>query len=373
MRLKLEIGAIVIAMLVVVGVGMFGDRDQGSVALPSGPSSTEQTARLEPTAPPGPVDVLALEHFGGRLDNAASRPEENTTTRLWVFDSVGPRHQATELLPDRTGAQGDPAWSASGALAFTESGRLDQVYLTTRSGDTPTLLEIPCATTCGHSQASFSPDGTHVVVRRVVFGAGPAEPPTQDVLAMVDIGTGEATELASTTLDVGPIANLYPRWSPDGERIAFYRATYNSDGSLGASSLFLVNVDGTGLKELTTVPFAGDPAWSPDGSSIAFSTYPRRVDAAVGERVTGLDLYTIRADGTDLERLTSDGVSSAPAWTSDGRIVYISSPMVGDFLATDVGVMRADGTDRSMLTGFAYGRGQCCTFYVQAQPSLASP
>ncbi len=57
-----------------------------------------------------------------------------------------------------------------------------------------------------------------------------------------------------------------PRWSPDGERIAFY-----TDRS-GGYEIWLINRDGSGLRQLTDTP--GDlvmfPVWSPDGKRMAF-------------------------------------------------------------------------------------------------------
>ncbi len=57
------------------------------------------------------------------------------------------------------------------------------------------------------------------------------------------------------------------RWSPDGRRIAFY-----SDRS-GKYELWLVNRDGSDLRQLTHSPGAHYPVWSPDGRLMAFSTH----------------------------------------------------------------------------------------------------
>jgi hypothetical protein len=58
-----------------------------------------------------------------------------------------------------------------------------------------------------------------------------------------------------------------PTWSPDGSRIAF------TGLSAGVSNLFVVNVDGTGLRRLTDGRAAAlHPSWSPDGKSIAYVT-----------------------------------------------------------------------------------------------------
>jgi len=57
-----------------------------------------------------------------------------------------------------------------------------------------------------------------------------------------------------------------PRWSPDGQRIAFY-----SDRS-GRFEVWAVNSDGTGLRQVTYTsgPSTVYPIWSPDGNQMLF-------------------------------------------------------------------------------------------------------
>ena len=68
-----------------------------------------------------------------------------------------------------------------------------------------------------------------------------------------------------------------PTWSPDGRMIAF--ATRRSDRGAPArqracrvchGEIFVVNADGSGLRNLTGNAGGGVPVWSPDGQQIAF-------------------------------------------------------------------------------------------------------
>src|SRR5204863_4528676 len=97
----------------------------------------------------------------------------------------------------------------------------------------------------------------------------------------------------------------YPVWSPDGQRIAF-----DSDRS-GDFELYVVGVDGRGLRNLTNRPDAFDfgAAWSPDGSRIAYlSDRGHAKDAVRCGDACDMQLFTMRPDGTSVQR-----VAQAPA------------------------------------------------------------
>jgi Tol biopolymer transport system component len=95
-------------------------------------------------------------------------------------------------------------------------------------------------------------------------------------------------------------------WSPTGDRVAFwsYRA--------GASGLYVMRADGTGLQVLTSadIHVSGTPTWTPDGRRLAFTAYRQEYG-----------IWVVGADGSDL-RLLAEGRS--PVWAPVGsRIAFL--------------------------------------------------
>ncbi len=57
-----------------------------------------------------------------------------------------------------------------------------------------------------------------------------------------------------------------PRWSPDGQRLAFVSTRDDENGQI-----YIIELSGGEAQQITSLPNgASDPAWSPDGSRIAF-------------------------------------------------------------------------------------------------------
>ncbi len=110
------------------------------------------------------------------------------------------------------------------------------------------------------------------------------------------------------TLAAGPAVDRFPRWSPEGRRIAF-----QSDRS-GANKVWLINADGTGLRILSRVGAElHRPVWSSDGSQLVVwdPTLP------------GSRIYDVRdapaADPVMTMPGMSQGAFLANDWAPDGR------------------------------------------------------
>jgi Tol biopolymer transport system component len=111
-----------------------------------------------------------------------------------------------------------------------------------------------------------------------------------------------------------PNETSHDSWSPDGRRIVFVR-DFSPDGT--RSDIFTVRADGTGLDRLTTTKAEESaPAWSPNGKKIAFMR-------KVGDRHL---VFVMRSDGTSVKKLTRTGEAYSVLWLSNGRVVYYDGP-----------------------------------------------
>ncbi len=155
----------------------------------------------------------------------------------------------------------------------------------------------------GDLPGGVSPDGKSFVFKRA--RPGPEPTPDQGQSGALFVEKIAGTGLRQITPYGLPNShdNGVARWAPTGHLILFGSET---------GSLFTVRPDGRGLHRITLpVPaktsYAYAPAWAPDGSHIIFGLFRRSAGQA--------DIYTARADGHHLRRVTNTAAfDDLPDW-----------------------------------------------------------
>ncbi len=97
---------------------------------------------------------------------------------------------------------------------------------------------------------------------------------------------------------------VQPAWDPAGEKIVF---AWTRGYEIGNYNIFLVDVATGKYTQLTHSAGRNEhPYFAPSGTHIVFSSNRLGGD--------GTQIWTMRADGTQLKQLTSRGVNESPVW-----------------------------------------------------------
>jgi Tol biopolymer transport system component len=155
--------------------------------------------------------------------------------------------------------------------------------------------------------------------------------------------------LDMTLVKRGLAGAFYPVWSPDGEWVVFGLGSWFTERGKGGAKLMRVRRDGTGAEQLTddSIFNAGFPSYSADGKEIAFRVAkPDPHSAALGG-VAVLNLETRKV------RVLTQGYDNLPIWSPDGsRIMFTRGVKIAGSIWSnfDIYTVRPDGTDLQRLT-----------------------
>jgi Tol biopolymer transport system component len=293
----------------------------------------------------------------------AKVPGTNGQVAFDSFDADGNGHVVV-VNPDGSGRHevalpwpgGLPVWSPDGTQlavsVFVGDGppRPATVRL---DGTDAHLLDFPLlapdfALIC----RAWSPDGERLLCQGDSFDQ-------PDVRAVYSLRASDGSDLTRLTWGAFPpvvtdrgtcgVGDIPGDYSPDGSRFVFTRAKCGAGPMPDhdqSAALFVANVDGSGLRQLTPygLPRSHDDAptgWSPDGATILFA-------GAHG------DLFTIAPDGSHMRQIpigAGDGrvFAIAPDWAPDGtRIVFDLFVRASGDVA--IYTSRIDGSDLVRIT-----------------------
>ena len=247
-------------------------------------------------------------------------------------------------------SDGTPVWSSdsnwivmsygAGIYSVSSDGKqLQSVALLYGSGD-----KFPDVS------PSISPDGT-----QVAFSTLRHTHKSDSIIRRdqeISMASREGGDYIRLTEHPGTDTN--PVWSPDGRHIAFVsiREPGNKVDEQPESvqrsrfyrNLLVINRDGSGPRFVTTdIRATLDlPAWSPDSLFLAFLLE----ENTEGQGVLQKALYTVRADGAGLKRLSRATVR--PSWSPDGSSIAFGSSEVNE--TASIFTVRPDGTDIQQVT-----------------------
>jgi Tol biopolymer transport system component len=273
------------------------------------------------------VRILAAALLGLAVTTSAQAPAAYTIAfasfaplNAEIFVADGDGTGATPFLPS-------PAqdWNAS----FSRDGRWI-VFTSTRNGSADVYrahpdgsgLERMTDDPAFDDQGALSPDG-----RRLAFVS--TRGGRTDIWTL-DLETRRATRL---THDAG--GNFRPAWSPDGAWIAFSSdrdALGMRPGSFETvqkTALYRMRADGSELQRLTTADaYIGSPSFSEDGLRlVCYTADPAAVVSIADPRrlraTTQIAVLDLAAAGAGLRALTSGpGEKWSPRWISADRVGY---------------------------------------------------
>ena len=383
-------------------------------------------------------DGRRIAFYSATLDNVAGMTSVARKGGTTQVETIDVNTAAREVVTTGPGEKLWPRWRADGVLAYARRGANAGVETTTGVAGARGEFSAPSWSPDGRQMLfhrdvgrGWPPhrgwDSRDARFRLLRTGIFPSWSPAGDRYVSNDRTAGmmhnsivlfDASGSRQATVFTHPEKNaLAPDWSRAHGRIAFALGEFfqNATGGSGKADIATIQPDGSDLRILTGGEANyGFPSWSRDGRHIVFRDAGRQrsrivvLDLASGGSRTILegaahynftswsptddriaftaniddrdsDIYSVRADGSSLRRLTAaPGNDAHQAWSPDGQWIAFTTAREGfkDEAVLypgnpqpygEIAVMRADGTDLRMLTDNPFEDGSPAWKPVGAQ------
>ena len=238
----------------------------------------------------------------GDFPLGAETPVFSPDGKLIVFDmyvgednndvfTIKPDGSDLKQLTNSPGYDGHPHWSADGKRIVFNSDRTSpdpnagwsdrwHEIFTMKADGSDVQQHTRCETVC--TFANLSPDGKKLLYRKVIKAPGLnwalGSITNNSEIFIANLDGSEETNISKNAAFDG-----WPVFSPDGSKIAF---ASNRSGPALTGQIWLMNTDGTGLKQLSHGPWAhAQPAWSFDGHTIYTYQFSETTDFEFGSIV----------------------------------------------------------------------------------------
>jgi hypothetical protein len=165
--------------------------------------------------------------------------------------------------------------------------------------------------------ASWAPNGLRIAFASNRRGLATSHNDLYDIFVVNVDGTG-LVNLTSTS----STASTHPVWSPDGNRIAFVRSSHP----------WVMNADGSGAAQISTLTFFDFMEWSPQNNQIVFDHFEMQ-----GVIVPTIVVVTVGDGSMPVKLTSSNGPERSGSWNPSTRIAFTSS--TGDIVTAN-----ADGS-----------------------------
>lgn len=283
------LGIFLLALLLALSACGGAPAVEEPVTLPETTEVIEEAPSVESTPTQGPIEIPCMIAFDTESDG-------NREVFVMMPDGSGKTNLTNHGANDF-----DPVWSPDGtAIAFLSDRGSEQGegrYVFVMKADGSGVMQL--STMSNSAYPDWSPEGSHIAFSH-----------NDDIYMIKTDGSAE------TNLTNSPEKDGQPKFSPNGQQIAWIKSSGNE------SSIFVMNVDGSNPQQITTGGEIYDLEWTVDGRIFTHWAHP---EGACGNCV-------VSADGSEVMDAGGKGTIQEflPFWTLDGQRVELVSGQVPD-------------------------------------------